>query len=260
MQFMLNLIRKVQQKQPLILEMLVAVCLAFLIWLYAHCRAQDTLDNVLIPVSLQMSPGQQDQYELDIQGPRQVTVSFAGSSSRIRELRRLLQRGQVKALIPCAVPEYHLKDARFTEKITVEQGHIVVPPGIRMVLMEDGTHLQVTFHRIVERQLPIRLEHPSEIRLRLVQLDPAIVTVRGPQSILEHARYITTQPYAFVADPENLQEETVVHGQVDLVTEMGGRPIQAHPDRVSFSCRVQPKTTERIGSPAVQAPSGHVPQ
>ena len=78
MKFVLNLIWKVRQKQPLILEMLVALCLAFLIWLYAHCRAQDTLDNVLIPVSLQMSPGQQDQYELDIQGPRQVTVSFAG--------------------------------------------------------------------------------------------------------------------------------------------------------------------------------------
>ena len=157
MRFLFNIVWKLRQKQPLILEMLVAVCLAFLIWLYAHCRAQDTLDNVLIPISLQMSPGQRDQYELDIQGPRQVTVSFAGSSSRIRELRRLLQRGQVKAVIPCAVPEFHLKDGRFSEKIVVEPGHIAVPPGVRMVLMEDGSQLQVTFHRMVERQLPVRL-------------------------------------------------------------------------------------------------------
>ena len=64
-------------------------------------------------------------------------------------------------------------------------------------------------------------------------------------------RFITTQPYDFAADPESLQEESVVHGQVDIVSEMAGRPIQAHPGRVTFSCRVQPKTSERPAAPAV---------
>jgi hypothetical protein len=253
MRLALNIIWKIRQKQALILEMFVALCLAFLIWLYAHCRARDTLDNVLIPVILQIPPSQQSQYELDIQGPRQVTVSFAGGSSRIRDLRRMLQRGQVKAIIPCAVPEDHLKEGRFSERIVVEPGHIAVPRGVRMVLMEDSSQLQVTFHRIVERQLPVRLEHPSDLRLRVVRLEPAVATVRGPQSILEHANCIATQPYGFVADPDNLREESVVHGQVDLVTEMNGRPIQTSPERITFTCRVQPRSAER--TPAGASPT-----
>ena len=82
-----------------------------------------------------------------------------------------------------------------------------------------------------------------------------MVTVRGPQCILEHARFITTQPYDFAADPECLEDETVVQGQVDLVTEMGGRPIQAHPGRVTFTCRVLAKAAER--STPAPAASGH---
>src|SRR5206468_3237779 len=108
-----------RRHRPLVLEIMVALCMAFLIWLYTHSRGEVTLDNVLIPVTLQPAQSQQEHYELDIQGPRQVTASFSGPSSRIRELRRMLQRGQVKAVLPCSVPEERLKDGRFSEKILV---------------------------------------------------------------------------------------------------------------------------------------------
>jgi len=231
----------VRQRQPMILELLVALCLAFLVWLYAHSRAQDTIDNVLIPISLQLSAGQQDQYELDIRGPRQVTVSFEGPASRIRQLRYSVQRGLVKAVIPCSVPEERLKDSRFSEKIVVEPGHIEVPPGVRLVLTEEGNLLQVTFHRLVERELPVKLEHSPDVRVRPIQLDPATVLVRGPQEILDRARFMPTQPYAFPPGPDGGVDETIVQGQVDLATELGGRPVQARPQQVTFSCRVHPK-------------------
>ncbi len=229
-----------RKQRPLILEMLVAVCLAFLIWLYAHSRAQETLDNALIPVTLQMESGQQNAYELDIQGPRQITVSFSGFSARIREVRRMLQRGQIKAIVPCSVPPEHLKDSRFSEKLMIEPGHIAVPPGVSLV-MAEGTMLEATFHRIVERQLPVHLEHPDDVHVRQPQLDPAMVTVRGPQDILDRVHYIPTQPYSFTVDPDAAIQDSVVQGQVDLVTELDRRPIQTNPERVSFKCRVQPK-------------------
>lgn len=231
----------VRRHRPLILEILVATCLAFLIWLYAHSRGEATLDNVAIPVSFQLSPGQQDLYDLDIQGPRQVNASFYGPSSRIRELRRKLQRGQVKAVIPCSVPEERLKDSRFTEKILVEPSHIAVPPGLMTVLTEDGNLLQVNFYRIVERQLPVRLEHNPEARVRPLEIEPAMVTVRGPKEILERARFVPTQPYGFTPSPEGAVEENLVQGQVGLVTELGGKTIQTRPETVNFTCRVQPK-------------------
>lgn len=231
----------VRKHRPLVLEMLVALCLAFLIWLYTHTRGEATLDNVIIPVTLQLSPGQHDQYDLDIQGPRQVTASFSGPSSRIRELRRKLQRGLVKAVVPCSVPEERLKDSRFAEKAVVEPGHIAVPPGVMTVLVEEGNQMQVTFYRIVERQLPVKLEHNPEARVRPLEMEPAMVTVRGPKEVLERARFVPTQPYGFTPGPEGSVEENVVQGQVELVTEMGGRPIQTRPETVTFTCRVQPK-------------------
>jgi hypothetical protein len=178
---------------------------------------------------------------METQGPRQVTASFYGPASRIRELRRKLQRGQVKAVIPCSVPDESLKDSRFSEKILVEPAHIAVPPGVMTVLTEDGALLEVTFLRIVERQLPVRLEHTPEARVRPLQIEPALVTVRGPKEVLERARFISTQPYGFAPSSEAAVEESIVQGEVGLVTEMGGKAISPRPESVTFTCRMQPK-------------------
>ena len=40
-----------------VLEVLVALSLAFLIWLYARSRDQDTLDDAPIPVQIGLAPG-----------------------------------------------------------------------------------------------------------------------------------------------------------------------------------------------------------
>src|SRR4029077_13460123 len=79
-----------------LLEMLVALSLAFLIWLYAHSRAQDSIDRVQVPVQIQLAPQHRDLFLVETGTSPQVTVSFSGPSSRIRELRRKLQRGLVQ--------------------------------------------------------------------------------------------------------------------------------------------------------------------
>ena len=60
----------------------VALSLAFLVWLYVRSRDQETLDNVLVPVQITLSAGQSNNYELEINGASQVPVSFTGSPSR----------------------------------------------------------------------------------------------------------------------------------------------------------------------------------
>src|SRR5438093_6701432 len=74
---------------------LVALSLALLVWLYLRSRDQELLDNVPIPVQVSLAPGQADHYEVEVSGPCQVPVSFLGPPSRIRELRGLLQRGEL---------------------------------------------------------------------------------------------------------------------------------------------------------------------
>ena len=65
-----------------LLEMLVALSLAFLVWLYTYSRAHDTIDLVAIPVQVVLAPGTAGNYELEIQGGNRVPVSFSGPPSR----------------------------------------------------------------------------------------------------------------------------------------------------------------------------------
>src|SRR5437868_3608950 len=78
------------------LEMLVAVCLALLIWLYARTRDQDTIDHVPIPVEVTLAPGSAGEYDLEVGGTGRVSVSFNGPLSRLRDVRTLLQRDALR--------------------------------------------------------------------------------------------------------------------------------------------------------------------
>src|SRR5262245_15229118 len=98
------------------LSLLVAVSLALLVWLYARSRDQEILDNVPIPVHIELPPGQADQFSLEITGPSQVTVAFAGTPARIRELRRMLQRGEVQVNVTLMVPQEFQDDGRYLDR------------------------------------------------------------------------------------------------------------------------------------------------
>src|SRR6516162_9707672 len=73
----------------------VALVLGFLVWLYARSRDQEMMDNVPIPVQIALAPGQGDNYDVEVTGPAQVVASFAGPPSRMRELRSLIQHGEL---------------------------------------------------------------------------------------------------------------------------------------------------------------------
>src|SRR5438105_11141129 len=94
-----------------ILSSLVALSLAFLVWLYARSRDQEMLDNVPVPVQISLAPGQAAQYDLEIAGPSHVPVSFAGPPSRIRELRLMLQHGELRVDCTFAVPDDRQNEA-----------------------------------------------------------------------------------------------------------------------------------------------------
>src|SRR5437899_347449 len=81
------------------LEAIVAVCLAFLVWLYTHSRSGDSTDFVQVPVQIQLPPSQRDHFAIESQGPTRVNVMFSGPQARIREVRRKIQRGTVQANI-----------------------------------------------------------------------------------------------------------------------------------------------------------------
>src|SRR5437899_698653 len=119
----------------------VAVSLALLVWLYARSRDQEILDHVPIPVRVTLPAKQSGQYTLETVGPSQVLATFTGPPTRIRELRALLQREELRVEMPYTVPADHLKEPSVTEALTVEAGDIPAPPGIAVSVVSG--HNQV---------------------------------------------------------------------------------------------------------------------
>jgi hypothetical protein len=223
----------------LVLEMLVALSLAFLVWLYTHSRAQMSLDHLQIPVQVQLATSQRDLFAMEIEGDAKVTVTFSGPASRVRDLKKKLQRGQIQVNITLTVGDDKINEASLSETVRIEPAHIPVPPGIH-VDVEEPSAIRVNLTRMAERILPVRFEYSGDARVSLVKVEPSTVTVRGPQSVLEKAISISTQPYALSVPVEESADPTV-RGKVDLLKEMDGRPIFTTPRQVHFRCKVQPK-------------------
>src|SRR5262249_899973 len=153
--------------------------------------------------------------------------------ARIREVRRKLQRGTLKASLTLTVPADKKPEAMFHEVLHVDEDAVDVPAGVKVEIAEDS--VPVTVHRVVERTLPVKLEATGEARLTQIKIEPASVLVRGPKVVLDRASFVPTQPYAVQVNADApTNAETSVRDQVALVTELDGRPILANPSSVQF--------------------------
>jgi hypothetical protein len=226
-----------------IFSLVVALVLAALIWLSASSREQEMLDNVPVPVQISLPANRAEQYSLEVAGPSQVPVSFTGPPSRIRELRGLLQRGELSVDITLAVPDDRLDEARYHDTVRVEPSDVHAPPGVTAILVEGRNRIPVTLRRLVERRLPVRFDPSPEDRDRVGQVvvEPGTVVVRGPQEALEHLRAVATQPIALPQRPETAVAETILVGPVSLVDQIDGRPVQAVPESVMVRVTLQPR-------------------
>ena len=225
----------------IVLEALVSICLAFLVWLYTHSRMGDSTDFVQVPVQLQLAAAQRDQFAIESQGQTRINVTFSGPYARIRELRRKIQRGSVQAVVAMTVPEEKQLEYSYADVARVSIADISVPPGVTVELADDNASIPVTIHRLAERILPVRMDLNGDVRVSQVVIEPTTVTVRGPKAILDRASFISTQPCSFPVNAEATSSEPLVREQVELVSELEGRPIQTSPRSVQLRCKVAPK-------------------
>jgi hypothetical protein len=225
-----------------LISTLVAVSLAVLVWLYARSRDQEMLDNVPIPVQIELAPGQAELYDLEVTGPCQVIASFSGPPSRMRELRDCLHRGELRVEVSLAVPEDRQNESRYLDTVRIDPADVHPPPGVRVLIVEERNRIPVTLRRVIERRLPVHLDHASEERIGQVTLEPAAVLVRGPQEILDRAQFVPTQPFPVTARSNGSPlQEIVTGGLVPLVQEMEGRPIRTSPSAVTARMTLRPR-------------------
>jgi hypothetical protein len=222
-------------------DVVVALSLAFLVWLYTRSRAQATLDDVQVPVQIALAPGTAGAWQLEVHGPSRVPVSFSGPPSAIRELRHQIQRGLVQVAVNLAVPEERQKEGVYRDAVRVQAEAVPVPPGVQAVVAEGRNAIPVTLHRLVERHLPVRLDYAGDLRISAIKVEPATVVVRGPQEVLDRARHITTQPFAPPVSENEAATETQARGQVSLRGEIDGHAVRCVPDSVAVRFRLHPR-------------------
>lgn len=224
-----------------LMSSLVALSLAFLVWMYARSRDQDSLDNVPIPVQITLAPGLADQYDLDAPDPCQVSASFSGPPSRIRELRTLLSRGELRVELTLTVPESLQHESRYVDTVRVDASDIRAPQGVTAMVVEGRNRIPVTLYRLVERTLPVRFTSAMEDRLGSLTVEPATVMVRGPQEILDRARAIPTQAHSVSGTEPAPGQDQNIEAFVPLVHELEGRPVRANPGAVLVRYSLRPR-------------------
>ena len=231
-----------------IISLAVAISLALLVWLYARSRDQEVLDNVPIPVQITLPPGQTDQYTLEVNGPSNVPMSFTGSPARIRELRGMLQRGDLQVHVTLTAPEERSEDGhyldRYLDTVHIDTTDVQVPPGITTMVVEGRNRIPVTLYRIVERRLPVRVDSALEERAGQITLEPASVLVRGPQEVLDKVRSVMTQPAGLPARVDRSVKGPVAIGPIPLVSELEGRSVRTTPGAVMVRWTPKPRIYE----------------
>ncbi len=226
--------------RQILLELLVSACLACLVWLYTHNRARTSIDQVSVPVQVQLAAHQRDLFVLDLPESSTVLVSFIGTQARIREVRRKLQRGILRANATVTIPDFKKTEAMFTQTLQIDEDAIAAPAGVKVEIVQ-GT-VELTVQRLSERTLPVKLECTGDALVSHIKIEPASVLVRGPKAVLDHASYLPTKPFAVQVNLEAQSAAAAeVRDQAALVTELDGRPITATPASVQFRLKAAPK-------------------
>jgi hypothetical protein len=236
-----------------IISCLVSLSLALLVWLYARSRDQEILDNVPVPVRIEVAAGQADHYSLELNAAAQVMASFTGPPLRIRELRGALQRGELTVAVTLTVPDERLNESRYSDTVVVEAGDLHAPPGVTAMMVEGRNRIPVTLHRLVERALPVRFQHAEDDpEAGPVIVEPPTVLVRGPKEVLDRTRVVSTQPASLPQRPANAPPTAAASARVPLETTLEDRPVRITPSRVTVTVPAQPRKVYELPDVPVQ--------
>lgn len=211
------------------MSLLVAVSLALLVWLYARSREQELLDNVTVPVEVNVNHRLAEHYSLELTGPASITLSFSGPPARIRELHGMLQRKELLVSKVITVPADKLDVVRYSDAVVVEPADLNTPLGVQPVL-KDRNRIPFVLHRLIEKPLPVRFDGIQEGPAGAVVIEPAVVRVRGPREVLDRATFIRTQPADVPAI--NTPGGFAAVGRVAMVGELEGRSVRVTPSHV----------------------------
>ncbi|MCG8402136.1 MAG: CdaR family protein [Firmicutes bacterium] len=215
---------------------IISVLIAVLLWVYVTNEQNPVTDQTfIIPLVARDSPE-----EYDVEGlPGTVSVRVRGAKNVIDTL----QREDFSARVNLA----GIKKAG-RQDLAVQ---IAAPPEVE-VLYTSPSLVQVRAEKIVQKNVPVSLSLRGTVAAGVQAgqpaLRPAVVTVRGPASLLEEIRRLNVS-----LDVSGI-DETIVR---ELPLQTGVEGVTANPDRVTvtvpvtaLSIRSLPVRLRLTGEPA----------
>jgi hypothetical protein len=141
-----------------------------------------------------------------------------------------------------SVPAERQEESHLLDTVRIEAADIHCPPGVTAIVVEGRNRIPVTLNRLIEKRLPVRFESTGDVRVAQVLVEPASVTVRGPQDVIDRARDLPTQPYGLPQRLEPILHPEVISAQsIPLVKELGGRHVVVTPAAVDARLTLQPQ-------------------
>lgn len=218
---------------------IIAVGLAFLVWLYIRTRDQETLEKN-VPVVFRLASNQKEMFEFTGEGKTELPVTFTGPPSRLREVQALLSRGQISMVRTVTVPEASLSADKYTFIDRFETNQINVPPGVRVDIPVNRREFSVPLRRLIRKNVKVQPRFQGgEDRVTNVVVQPAEVEVTGPQEILSRVDTLPTIPIDLPPNNSDKEEQHADKVAI-LVRTIQDTNIGVNPPGVKLSFAVKP--------------------
>lgn len=229
---------------------IIALGLAFLVWLYLRSRDQDRMVYDL-PLHVKVDTDSANRYEKVT--PKEggtVRVEFYGLPNRLREVRTMCDQNRIKIERNISVPkDRDLKEeAVFSTYLELDADSLPLPSGVMAKIPEPFNKVSVSLRRIIEKEMRVQcLIHLSEEYQTVessLEVEPKTVLVRGPKTLLDQETSISTEKW-FIT-PRSIFSESgmdVVRERLKLTDRWNDPSIRFSTSTIQARVALKPNQT-----------------
>jgi hypothetical protein len=232
---------------------IIALGLAFLIWVYLRSRDQ-VGETYSLPVVISIDPQQADRYVFETKPDgRKVRVRFYGLPARLRDVKTRADDGQLvlrkTVRVPTDVDQRQDSDYLETLQLDLDSLSGSLPLGVHAEITPSEGRVPVTLIRITEKQLD--LKHSVTITAARFELDgpisiqPPTVKVKGPKRVLDQVTQIVLDPWQPTPPPgfDSMIENAIeVGGPQRIPNKIGreGTKVEITPESADLRVKIKP--------------------
>ena len=161
-----------------------SVLIASLLWV-ALVDEPELIETVTVPVEYR---NLSNTLDLSPDAPGQIQLQVRGSRSRLNDVSS--ERTNIVLDLAAMIQPS-------TRTYTIQESSINLPPTVTLIRAMPS-QLRVKLERRLYKELPVRLEfevpQPAKLKIVSAEIIPALIKVVGPESRIQLATFIPTEP------------------------------------------------------------------